>query len=263
MGKVICVANQKGGVGKTTTVVNLGSSLAVLGKRTLLVDFDPQANTTSGVGIDKRYIRKTVYLSIIGEMELRDIIRPVLERPFGGLLHVAPSNPDLTGAEVELASEPDRENRLRDALMPLVDDYAYILIDCPPSLGLLTVNALCAAHSILVPIQCEYYAMEGLSDLDTTLTLLRERLNPALEIEGYLLTMFDPRNNLSHLILREVKEYFGGLVFDTVIPRNVRLAESPSYGLPAIVYDKKSSGAESYIALAEELIRRNGGGAEE
>jgi chromosome partitioning protein len=259
MGKIICVANQKGGVGKTTTVVNLGASLATLGKRTLIVDFDPQANATSGLGIDKTEVRKTIYRAIIGELDLRETIVELAHPVFNSNLSLSPSNSDLSGAAVELADVDGREWRLRETLRPLKESYEFILIDCPPSLGLLTINALSASDSVLIPVQCEYYAMEGLGDLARTMALLTERLNPALRVEGYLLTMFDARNKLSHVVANELRGYFKRLVFDTVIPRNVRLAESPSHGLPALLYDQKSLGATSYLSLAEEILARNGG----
>lgn len=259
MGKVICVVNQKGGVGKTTTVINLAASLASLGRKTLIIDLDPQGNATSGIGLDKRSITKTIYDSIIADMDIRETITDIYPSRLRSCLRVSPANPDLTGAELELAELPSREWRLRESLEPVRADYDYVFIDCPPSLGLLTVNALTAADSVLITVQCEYYAMEGLSQLQTTLNLIKERLNPGLEVEGYLLTMFDPRNKLAHVVVSEVKNYFGAEVFATIIPRNIRLAECPSHGLPSILYDESSAGAMSYKALAEELLGRNGG----
>lgn len=259
MGKIICVANQKGGVGKTTTVINLGASLATRGKKTLLIDLDPQANTTSGVGLDKSGVDKGIYFALIGEVEFKETIVEICPEELKHNLSACPSNADLTGASVELTNASNREWRLRNALRPVAPEYDFVIIDCPPSLGILTVNAFGAADSVLIPIQCEYYAMEGLSDLQNTFELIRDYVNPALEIEGYLLTMFDPRNRLAHVVAGEVRGYFNNIVFDTIIPRNVRLAESPSYGIPVIMYDRHSSGATSYLSLAEEIITRNGG----
>lgn len=259
MGKIICVANQKGGVGKTTTVVNLGASLATLGKRTLIVDFDPQANATSGLGIDKTEVRKSIYRAIIGELDLSETIVELTHPALKSNLSLSPSNSDLSGATVELTDVAGKERKLKDAVRPLKESYEFIFIDCPPSLGLLTINALVASDSVLIPMQCEYYAMEGLGDFTRTMALITERLNPALRVEGYLLTMFDARNKLSHVVANELRGYFKRLVFNTVIPRNVRLAESPSHGLPVLLYDQKSLGATSYLMLAEEIIARNGG----
>jgi chromosome partitioning protein len=259
MGKVICVANQKGGVGKTTTVINLAASLAVNQIKTLFIDFDPQGNATSGVGVDKEGIKETIYNAVIGESDINDMAIQVEPETLKGYLTIVPANSELTGAEVELIHLERREWRLKDAIDTVRDQYDYILIDCPPSLSLLTVNALTAADSILVPVQCEYYAMEGLGQLKRTISLIKQRLNPELSIEGYLLTMFDSRNNICHMVANELKNYFNSEVFETIIYRNVRLAESPSHGKPALLYDVKSIGARSYISLAQEIIARNGG----
>jgi chromosome partitioning protein len=249
MGRIISIANQKGGVGKTTTAVNLAAALAVAEKMVLLVDFDPQANATSGVGLKKNGTRG-VYDAIINHTSLKDLIKGT-ELSF---LKVAPSSMDLIGAEIELVDDPGRETRLKDALKGVAEGFDYVFIDCPPSLSLLTVNALTASHSVLVPLQCEYYALEGVSEILRTIELIKARLNTGLRLEGIVLTMFDPRNNLSHQVVEEVRGHFGDMAFATVIPRNVRLSESPSFGKPVILYDIHSRGAVSYMELARELI---------
>ena len=256
MAKIITVTNQKGGVGKTTTAINLSASLAAAEKKTLLIDLDPQGNAGSGLGVDKTSIKdRTIYHVLVQEKKLSDIILPTeLEG-----LDIAPSNQDLVGAELELVSEFARETRLKTALDEISSLYDYILIDCPPSLGLLTVNGLTASDSYLVPMQCEYYAMEGLSQLTRLISLVSRGLNQKLEQEGILLTMFDPRNNLSHQVANEIRTHFKEKVYETVIPRNVKLSESPSHGKPIILYDVNSKGAMSYLNLAKELIRKNEG----
>jgi chromosome segregation ATPase len=250
MAKIIAVANQKGGVGKTTTAVNLSACLAVKNKKVLLIDIDPQGNSTSGLGIDKNTVELSVYDVIINETNIEETLVPTKIKN----LMVCPSNINLAGAEVELVSVISRETRLKDALENIKDKFDYIMIDCPPSLGLLTVNSLTAADTILVPIQCEYYALEGLSQLMNTVKLVQKHLNRNLSVEGVVLTMFDARTNLSIQVVDEVKKYFGNKVYRTIIPRNVRLSEAPSYGLPIILYDPKSKGAECYMDLADEVI---------
>ena len=253
LGRVIAIANQKGGVGKTTTAVNLSASLGLAGRSTLLIDIDPQASASSGVGLAKADGLPTAYEVIMGEQPATAAIRPAAVQS----LSVLPSTRDLIGAEIELVPMIAREHRLMEALRSVRDAYDYLIIDCPPSLGLLTINGLTAADSLLVPLQCEYYALEGLSALLQTVELIRQRLNTALVIEGLLLTMFDTRNSLCHQVVEEVRRHFPREVFQTIIPRNVRLSESPSHGLPAVVYDPTSRGAEAYKALAQEILERN------
>jgi chromosome partitioning protein len=256
VGRVLCIANQKGGVGKTTTAVNLSATLAAAGKRTLLIDMDPQASATSGLGARSSNDRPTTYDIVMGERSTPDVVVPSqLER-----LHLLPAHRDLVGAEVELVAVLAREFRLRDALKAVREDYDFILIDCPPSLGLLTVNGLTAADGVLIPLQCEYYALEGLSALMDTVNLIRERLNQALIIQGILLTMFDTRNSLSHQVSDEVRRHFPDRVYRTVIPRNVRISEAPSHGLPVMLYDPTSKGAQAYMDLAREMIEREAEG---
>jgi chromosome partitioning protein len=252
MGRTIVIANQKGGVGKTTTAINLSASLAELGQKVLIIDMDPQGNTTSGVGVEKNEKEYTVYELLLGECSIGDsLVESVCEN-----LTVVPSNINLAAAEIELIGTENKEFILRDAVASIKESYDYILIDCPPSLNVLTINAMCAADTVLVPIQCEYYALEGLSQLMHTIELVRERLNPNLEIEGVVFTMYDARTNLSLEVVENVKNNLDQNIYKTIIPRNVRLAEAPSYGMPITKYDTKSSGAESYRMLAEEVIHR-------
>ena len=250
MGKIIAVANQKGGVGKTTTAVNLTAALHDAGKRVLLCDFDPQANATSGMGINKRKIKHSVYDCVINDVSAKDAI---IATKYGDVL---PATADLAGAAVELISMVNPNQRLRSVLQQVQAEYDIIFVDCPPSLELLTLNALCAAEGILVPVQCEYYALEGLTDLMTTLRMAKKRLNPSLEIFGVALTMFDGRTNFSTQVAQEVRRHFPGKVYATVIPRNVRLAEAPSHGLPVTAYDRLSRGAIAYKAMADEIIKK-------
>ncbi len=255
MARLIAIANQKGGVGKTTTSVNLAAALAATGQRVLLVDMDPQGNATTGSGADKRALARTVYHALLG---LADAAAIRIRSERGGY-DLLPANRELAGAEVELVELSQREARLRIALAPLLPDYDLVLIDCPPALSLLTVNAFVAATEVLIPMQCEYYALEGLSDLVGTMRRVRANLNPRLEIAGLLRTMFDPRNTLAHQVSQQLERHFGDKVFRTLVPRNVRLAEAPSHGTPAVVWDPGCKGAEAYVALAHEVLGRAAG----
>jgi chromosome partitioning protein len=250
MGRVIAITNQKGGVGKTTTAVNLCASLAAAERPTLLIDMDPQGNATSGLGFEKRELELTVYDTLHDDTLIREAI---IESPLPHL-SLLPSNERLTGAEVELVPQIARETRLKRALQPIKDDYEFLIVDCPPSLGLLTLNTLTAADSVLIPVQCEYYALEGLGQLLGTVKMVQSTLNPELDIEGVLLTMFDRRLNLSSQVAQETMSYFGDKVYNTIIPRNVKLSESPSFGKPIILYDVQCRGAQSYLELAKEVI---------
>ena len=251
MKKIITVVNQKGGVGKTTTTLSLASALAIYEKRTLLIDFDPQGNATSGIGLKKK--NPNIYEALIEKVSMKDIIEPA---PLLEMLDVATSNMELSGAEIELVKEYSREHKLKEAIKPIAEDYEYIIVDCPPSLGLLTVNALTACTDVLIPIQCEYYALEGVSQLLTTIRLIKKSLNPELNILGILLTMFDRRLNLSHQVAREVRRYFQEQTFNTIIQRSVKLSESPSFGKSIFHYDIKSTGSKNYLSLAKEVISR-------
>ncbi len=250
MGRIIAIANQKGGVGKTTTSINLSASLAAKGKKVLVIDTDPQGNTTSGFGIDKNYLENTIYELILGECSISDcIIKDVIDN-----VSVVPSNVNLAAAEIELIGVDKKEYILKNEVDYVKDDYDFIIIDCPPSLNMLTINSMTTADSVLVPIQCEYYALEGLSQLIHTINLVKERLNPALDMEGVVFTMYDARTNLSMQVVENVKENLKQKVYKTLIPRNIRLAEAPSYGMPINVYDAKSAGAEAYMMLADEIL---------
>lgn len=252
MGRIIAIANQKGGVGKTTTSINLSASLAAKGKKVLVIDMDPQGNTTSGFGVDKNDLDETIYELILGECAIQDcIIKDVIQN-----VSILPSNVNLAAAEIELIGVDRKEYILKNEVDYIRDQYDYIMIDCPPSLSMLTINAMTTADTVLVPIQCEYYALEGLSQLIHTINLVKERLNPDLDMEGVVFTMYDSRTNLSTQVVENVKQNLKQRVYDTVIPRNIRLAEAPSYGMPIQMYDPKSAGAEAYMALADEVIGR-------
>ena len=252
MGKVISVANQKGGVGKTTTTVNLGTILAKRGKKVLLIDADPQGNATSGLGVEKD-VEPSTYDILVNDAELKDAVQDTIIKK----LQVCPANMNLAGAEVELVSMMSREQRLKEKLEQVKDDFDYVLIDCPPSLGLITLNAFTASDSVLIPVQCEYFALEGLGQLLNTINLVKKHLNKEIRIEGALLTMYDMRTNLSNQVVKEVKKYFEDKVYKTVIPRNVRVSEAPSYGMPITEYDPRSKGAKSYIKFAKEFLKIN------
>lgn len=256
--KILAITNQKGGVGKTTTCVNLAASLAASKYRVLLVDLDAQGNATTGSGLDKGALKYTIYHVLIGDKTLKEVVQPSKE----GKFDIAPANRNLAGAEVELVNEIGRETRLKLALAELKDSYDFVLLDCPPALNLVTVNALTAAHAVMIPMQCEYYALEGLSDLVNTIKKVRTHLNPVLEIEGLLRTLFDNRNMLAQQVSAQLEAHFGEKVYRTVIPRNIRLAEAPSYGLPALVYDAASKGAQAYLELAKEIVSRSKNQAE-
>ncbi|MDK2979508.1 MAG: chromosome partitioning protein [Bacteroidales bacterium] len=253
MAKVIALANQKGGVGKTTSAINLAASLAILEKKVLIIDADPQANATSGIGFDIRAIKTSIYECLIEDQDPKNIIlNSEVER-----LDIIPSHIDLVGAEIEMLNQPNREYKLKEVVEKVKDDYDYVLIDCSPSLGLITVNALTASDSVIIPVQCEYFALEGLGKLLNTIKIIQTRLNKELEIEGFLLTMYDPRLRLSNQVVDEVKKHFQDMVFETIIQRNIKLSESPSYGKPVIMYDAASKGTLNYLNLAKELLQNN------
>jgi len=253
MDKIIAIANQKGGVGKTTTCINLGACLAAINKKTLIVDIDPQGNATTGSGINKHDINYSIYDVLINNCDNKNVIITTEHAKYD----VIPANRDLTAAEVELLKLPNKESRLKNYLNQITNKYDYILIDCPPALSMLTINALVAANDIIIPMQCEYYALEGLVDLQNSINTIKQYLNPKLHITGLIRTMFDPRASLTIDVSNQLKEHFKDLLFDTTIPRNVRLAEAPSFGMPALIYDKQSRGSLAYFALASELVRRN------
>jgi chromosome partitioning protein len=254
MGKIISIANQKGGVGKTTSAINLAASLAALEYKTLVVDADPQANSTSGLGFNPKEIVNSIYECMVDDVDVKETIASTDTN----YLYLLPSHIDLVGAEIEMVSLDNREKKMRAALLPIKEDYDFVIVDCSPSLGLITINALTAADSVIIPVQCEYYALEGLGKLLNTIKIIQSRLNTKLEIEGILLTMYDVRLRLSNQVVEEVSNHFQHMVFKTLIPRNIKLSESPSFGLPAIVHDAESKGAMSYLNLAREILEKNG-----